>query len=158
LPFLSTLIDKEASQPASDLARNLHSKLKKELLSNDLTRSIYHKFDYPGAGANFGSGWAIIGEGQVARWGRYVFEHGAQRGAKVLEALELGSSQTLDVHLHFIEHGNRMLEDYLVQEYILVGTQADPEWFTIPVRYAKEDGSDGTVRVSGSNLSAGVCT
>jgi len=104
------------------------------------------------AGANFGSGWAIIGEGQVARWGRYVFEHGAQRGAKVLQALELGSSQTLDVHLHFIEHGNRMLEDYLVQEYIIVGTQADPEWFTIPIRYAKEDGSDGTVRVAGSNL------
>jgi len=104
------------------------------------------------AGANFGSGWARIGQGQIARWGRYVFDNGSQRGVKLLHALELGSSQTIDVHLHFLRTGNRMLEDYQVQEYILVGTQADPLWFTFPVRYAKEDGSDGTVRVSGSNL------
>jgi len=104
------------------------------------------------AGANFGSGWASIGQGQIARWGRFVFEHGAQRGVKVLQALELGSGPTIDMHLRFIQPGTRMLEDYQVQEFIIVGTQADPAWFEFPVRYGHEDGSDGTVRVSGSNL------
>jgi hypothetical protein len=104
------------------------------------------------AGANFGSGWASVGQGQIARWGRFVFEHGAQRGLKVLQALELGCGATIDTHLFFIQKGARMLEDYKVQEFVIVGTQADPEWFTFPVRYGHEDGSDGTVRVSASNL------
>lgn len=104
------------------------------------------------AGANFGSGWAGIGQGQIARWGRYVFEHGAQRGVKVLQALELGSGPTIDMHIHLIQPGTRMLEDYQIQEFIIIGTQADPEWFEFPVRYGHEDGSDGTVRVSGANL------
>ncbi len=97
------------------------------------------------AGANFGSGWASIGQGQIARWGRFVFERGAQRGVKVLQALELGSSPTLDTHLYFTGSGNRMFENYKVQEFVIIGTQADPAWFTFPVRYSHEDGSDGTV-------------
>jgi hypothetical protein len=45
-----------------------------------------------------------------------------------------------------------MLEDYKVQEFIIIGTQADPGWFAFPVRYAHEDGSDGVVRVAAGNL------
>ena len=104
------------------------------------------------AGANLGSGWASIGQGQIARWGRFVFERGAQRGLKVLGALELGSSPTIDLHLSFIGEGSLMLEDYQVQEFIILGTQADAEWFTFPIRFAHEDGSDGVVRVAAGNL------
>jgi pimeloyl-ACP methyl ester carboxylesterase len=104
------------------------------------------------AGANLGSGWASIGQGQVARWGRFVFERGAQRGLKVLQSLELGSSPTIDLHLSFTRGDSRMVEDYKVQEFVIVGTQADAAWFEFPVRYAHEDGSDGVVRVSASNL------
>jgi hypothetical protein len=104
------------------------------------------------AGANFGSGWATLGQGKIARWGRYVFQDGAQRGVKVLQALELGASQILDLHLELLQPGSRMLEDFGVQEYVIIGTQADAPWFEFPVRYAKEDGSDGTVRVSAGNL------
>ena len=104
------------------------------------------------AGANLGSGWASIGQGQIARWGRFVFERGAQRGLKVLNALELGSSPTIELHLSFIREGSRMLEDYGVQEFIIIGTQAEAEWFTFPIRYAHEDGSDGVVRVAAGNL------
>lgn len=104
------------------------------------------------AGANLGSGWASIGQGQVARWGRFVFERGAQRGLKVLQSLELGASPTLDLHLDFTRGDTRMVEDYKVQEFVIVGTQADASWFEFPVRYAHEDGSDGVVRVSASNL------
>ena len=104
------------------------------------------------AGANLGSGWASIGQGQVARWGRFVFERGAQRGVKVLQSLELGSGPTIDLHLSFTRPGSRMLEDYKVQEFIIIGTQADPSWFAFPIRYAHEDGSDGVVRVAAGNL------
>src|SRR5207249_10711219 len=104
------------------------------------------------AGANLGSGWATIGQGQVARWGRFVFERGAQRGVKVLQALELGSGGTIDMHLRFLTKPFRMLEDYQVQEFVIIGTQADPSWFEFPVRYAHEDGSDGVIRVSATNL------
>ena len=104
------------------------------------------------AGANLGSGWAGIGQGQVARWGRFVFERGAQRGVKVLQSLELASSPTIDLHLSFIREGSGMIEDYKVQEFIIIGSQADPGWFTFPIRYAHEDGSDGVVRVAAGNL------
>jgi pimeloyl-ACP methyl ester carboxylesterase len=104
------------------------------------------------AGANLGSGWASIGQGQVARWGRFVFERGAQRGLKVLESLELGSGPTIDLHLSFTRGDSRMVEDYKVQEFVIVGTQADAAWFEFPVRYAHEDGSDGVVRVAAANL------
>src|SRR5580765_4976423 len=36
------------------------------------------------AGANLGSGWAHIGKGQLAKWARFVFEEGAERGVRVL--------------------------------------------------------------------------
>src|SRR5262245_36047307 len=104
------------------------------------------------AGANFGSGWAHIGRGQTAKWARKIFQAGAERGMQVLEALELGSDWTLDLHLHFLRPGARMLEDLNVIEHVIIGSQADVEWFSFPIRYAKEDGSDGVVRVSASSL------
>ncbi len=104
------------------------------------------------AGANFGSGWGHIGKGQLAKWARLVFEGGAERGLQILDALELGSERTIDLHLHFLTHGNFMLADYAVREAVIVGTQADVKWFAAPIRYAKEDGSDGVVRVSGANV------
>jgi pimeloyl-ACP methyl ester carboxylesterase len=104
------------------------------------------------AGANFGSGWGHIGKGQLAKWGRLVFENGAERGLEILDALELGAERTIDLHLHFTRPGNFMVADYGVREAVITGTQADVKWFTAPIRYAKEDGSDGVVRVSGANL------
>lgn len=104
------------------------------------------------AGANFGSGWAHIGKGQVAKWARLVFQAGAERGVQVLDALELGSSWTLDLHHHFLQEGTRMRADYGVYEFVLCGSQAQVSWFEAPVRYAREDGSDGVVRVSASNV------
>jgi len=104
------------------------------------------------AGANLGSGWAHIGESLLVKWLRYIGQGGAARGLAVLEALELGSSWTLDLHHHFLEPKNDMLTDYGTMEFNIVGTQVPPAWFVIPFRYGKEDGSDGVVRVSASNL------
>jgi pimeloyl-ACP methyl ester carboxylesterase len=102
------------------------------------------------AGANFGSGWAHIGKNRLARWGREAFT-GSESGVRVLEALELGSSETLDLHLHFLEPGQTML-DRGVREFVIIGSQANARWFEFPIPFAKEDGSDGVVRVPASNL------
>jgi hypothetical protein len=45
-----------------------------------------------------------------------------------------------------------MLDNYGVMEFCLVDSEVPPEYLLAPVRYGKEDGSDGVVRVSASNL------
>ena len=104
------------------------------------------------AGANFGSGWAHIGKGQLAKWARFVFQGGAERGVRVLDWLELGSSAAIDLHLHFLQSDQSMAEDYRVREFCVVGSQVKESWIPIPIRYSHEDGADGVVRVSACNL------
>ena len=104
------------------------------------------------AGANFGSGWAHIGESLLVKWLRFIGQSGAERGLAVLDALELGSSWTLDLHHHFLQDGCSMADDYKTLEFNIIGSQVPARWFIVPFRYGKEDGSDGVVRVSASNL------
>jgi pimeloyl-ACP methyl ester carboxylesterase len=104
------------------------------------------------AGANFGSGWGHVGQGQLAKWWRLVFEQGNERGLQCLEALELGAEWTLDLHLSFLDPAQQTFAAYQVMEFVAIGSYTDRDWFFMPIRYAKEDGSDGVVRVSGSNL------
>lgn len=103
------------------------------------------------AGANLGSGWAHIGKGQFAKWGRLVFDQ-TERGVQVLNALELGSDWTLDLHLSFLETKNDMQKKYKIKEHVIVGSQVSASFIEAPIRYAKEDGSDGVVRVAASNI------
>jgi hypothetical protein len=108
------------------------------------------------AGANFGSGLAHIGHGQLARWGRFIFT-ASDSGVKILEELEFGSWDTIDLHKHFLESGNNMYHDYQVQEFCLHGSQTFSGSLKdviglIPIRYVKEDSSDNTVRTSSCNL------
>lgn len=104
------------------------------------------------AGANLGSGWAHVGQSLLAKWGRIVFQNGTERGMAVLSALELGADWTLDLHCHFLRNGTRMREDYRTLEFCIIGSQVPPPFTIPPVRYGKEDGSDGVVRVSAGNL------
>ena len=103
------------------------------------------------AGANFGSGWAHLGKGQLARWGRQ-FWSGSEAGVKVLNALELGSSDTIDMQVGFISEGGEMVKTHGVREFVIIGSQPKTSLMSIPVRFAREDGSDGVVRVSSANL------
>ena len=108
------------------------------------------------AGANFGSGLAHIGKGQLSRWGRFIFT-GNQSGTKVLSELEFGSWKTLDMHRHFLQANNSMYDDYEVQEFCFNGSQTFAGKLkdvigVIPIRYVKEDSSDNTVRTSSCNL------
>ena len=83
---------------------------------------------------------------------RYIGEGGAERGLAVLEGLELGSNWSLDLNTYFLQNGSRMFQDYGVMEFSLIGSQPPPPFMVVPFRYGKEDGSDGVVRVSASNL------
>ena len=109
------------------------------------------------AGANFGSGLAHIGRGQLARWARQI-AFGTGRGVKVLNELEFGSSKSLDLHLHFLEPRNDMFVDYQVQEFCAIGSQTLPLLRKLPIRYVKEDSSDNTVRTSACNLNFNYIT
>ncbi|MDJ0926068.1 MAG: hypothetical protein QNJ73_00340 [Gammaproteobacteria bacterium] len=102
------------------------------------------------AGAHFGSGWTHIGRGQLAKWGRAVFQ-GAEPGVQMLDALELGASDTLDLQRHFLDPVNDLWRRYKTREFCIVGSQVLADWLPIPVRYAHEDGSDGVVRVAAAN-------
>ena len=107
------------------------------------------------AGANFGSGLAHVGRGQLARWGRFLFS-GTEPGIQILNELEFGSWKTLDLHKYFLETGHKMRTDYEVQEFCLSGSQALSGKLQslakiIPIRYIREDSSDNTVRTAASN-------
>ncbi len=101
------------------------------------------------APAHFGSGWAHLGRGQLARWFRRVFQH-AEPGVRILQALELGAPYTWDLQTWFLQHPT--YRTFGTFEYVMVGSEADSRWFALPLRYAHEDGSDGVVRVAAANL------
>lgn len=103
------------------------------------------------AGANFGSGLAHIGRGQVSRWKNIIFQ-GTGVGSHILNELEFGSWKTLDLHCHFLKPGNDMYRDYRVQEFCIIGSQTLSSLRPVPIRYVKEDSSDNTVRTSAGNL------
>ncbi|MCW8878841.1 MAG: hypothetical protein OQJ89_03310 [Kangiellaceae bacterium] len=103
------------------------------------------------AGANFGSGLAHIGQGQISRWKNLLFQ-GTGVGTRVLDELEFGCSKTLDLHAHFLTEGNDIYHDYQVKEFNIIGSQTLGMLRVVPIRYVKEDSSDNTVRTSASNL------
>ncbi len=103
------------------------------------------------AGANFGSGLAHIGKGQLARWGRLLFLHTGS-GSHVLDELQFGSWKTLDLHRHYLQANHDMFKDYQVQEFCIIGSQIPKKLRLVPIRYIKEDSSDNTVRTSAGNL------
>ena len=103
------------------------------------------------AGANFGSGLAHVGQGQLSRWGRLIFAH-TGRGTQVLDELEFGSWKTLDLHRHFLQPGKDMYKDYEVREFCIIGSEIPALLRPVPIRYIKEDSSDNTVRTSAGNL------
>lgn len=103
------------------------------------------------AGANFGSGLAHIGRGQLARWGRLI-TGGTGRGVAVLNELEFGAGKTLDLHRALLTSETDALKDFKVQEFCLIGSQTQSLLRAVPIRYVKEDSSDSTVRCAAANL------
>ncbi len=103
------------------------------------------------AGANFGSGLAHVGQGQLSRW-KNIITQGTGVGTQILNELEFGAWKTLDLHRHFLQPGHDIYDDYQVQEFCIIGSQTLDFLRPIPIRYLKEDSSDNTVRTSACNL------
>lgn len=108
------------------------------------------------AGANFGSGLAHVGKGQLSRWSRQILQHTGQ-GKHVLRELEFGAWKTLDLHTHFLQEGNNLYHDFEVQEFCVAGSHIEGALRAVPIRYIKEDSSDNTVRTSACNLNFNYC-
>lgn len=108
------------------------------------------------AGANFGSGLAHVGQGQLSRWGRQILQH-TGRGKHVLRELEFGAWKTLDLQTHFLKPGNSLYFDFEVQEFCISGSHIEGPLRLVPIRYIKEDSSDNTVRTSACNLNYNYC-
>ena len=100
------------------------------------------------AGANFGSGIAHLGKADLAKWFREY--NGTERGMKVLTALELGSDWTVEMHREVEKR--KADPEFGVREHVIMGSAWDKNLAWLPVRYPREDGSDGVVRVSTANL------
>jgi len=103
------------------------------------------------AGANFGSGLAHIGQGQLSRWKNIILQ-GTGVGNRILTELEFAVWKTRDLHQFFLQLGNDIYQVYQVQEFCIIGSQALSILRSIPIRYVKEASSDNTVRTSAGNL------
>ena len=103
------------------------------------------------AGANFGSGMAHIGKGELAKWARHLALGGTERGLAVLNSLELGSSWTIDLHRD-VDHLKMTQDGFDLHEYCIVGSHWPEGGAWIPIRYVREDGADGVVRACSCNL------
>lgn len=102
------------------------------------------------AGAQLGSGWAHVGASSAAAVLRTLVHQ--RRGLAVLEALEHGSPWTLELQHDLLQPGARLLADYGVFEFSLSGSQTSAfSYRLVPIRYGRENGSDGVVRVPATN-------
>ncbi|MHA6203787.1 phospholipase [Dyella soli] len=102
------------------------------------------------APANFGSALAQLGKsvlGKVRAWW-----NGVEPGQRILDWLELGSSESLSLNLDHI-HGDdhAAAGQYL---FVLTGDRPDRSLYDHLNSYTGEDGSDGVVRMAAANLNA----
>ncbi|WP_430390292.1 phospholipase [Dyella sp. 20L07] len=102
------------------------------------------------APANFGSALAQLGKGVLGRLNAWA--NGVEPGQRILDWLELGSSESLSLDLDHI-HGDDPAQksQYL---FVLTGDRPDRSLYDHINSYTGEDGSDGVVRIAAANLNA----
>jgi len=102
------------------------------------------------APANFGSALAQLGKGVLGKLKAWA--GGVEPGQRILDWLELGSSESLSLNLDHI-HGNDPADrgQFL---FVLTGDRPDRSLYDHINSYTGEDGSDGLVRMAAANLNA----
>jgi hypothetical protein len=104
------------------------------------------------APANFGSALAQLGKGKVSRLKSWF--QGVEPGQGVLDWLELGSPEAMDLN----ESWTRQEPDWLaagrVYPFVLTGQSIDRAMYDHVNSYTDEVGSDGVVRVAAANLNS----
>lgn len=103
------------------------------------------------APANHGSALAQLGKGRVGRI--KSMKDGIEPGVRVLDWLELGSDESWDLNVKWMDL------DWVaagVYPFVLTGQSIDRAFYDHLNSYTGEPGSDGVVRVAAANLNYGL--
>ncbi len=104
------------------------------------------------APANFGSTLAQLGKSKVSRLKSW-FE-GVEPGQGVLDWLELGSNESWNLNMGWINKDAATISESSFFPFVLIGQAIDRNFYDNLNSYTGEMGSDGVVRCSGANLNA----
>jgi hypothetical protein len=104
------------------------------------------------APANHGSALAQLGKTRLSRVKSWF--DGLEPGQKILDWLELGSSDAWRLNLHWIRTGATALSERGFFPFVLTGQSIDRKLYDHINAYTGELGSDGVVRVASANLNS----
>lgn len=104
------------------------------------------------APANFGSALAQLGKSRVSRLKHWA--QGVEPGQGVLDWLELGSAESWDLNLRWIETDAQGIGAAGMFPFVLTGQRVDRSFYDSLNTYTGEVGSDGVVRVASANLNS----
>jgi len=102
------------------------------------------------APANFGSALAQLGKGVLGRLKAWA--GGVEPGQRILDWLELGSSESLSLNLDHIHGVDLAAQGQFL--FVLTGDRPDRSLYDHINSYTGEDGSDGVVRIAAADLNA----
>lgn len=103
------------------------------------------------APANHGSALAQLGKGRLSRM--KFFAEGVQPGTGVLDWLELGSDQSWELNLSWLDYA---CLDAGLYSFVLTGQTIDRSLYDNLNSYTDEEGSDGVVRAAAANMNYGL--
>ncbi|PBQ32302.1 phospholipase [Sphingobacteriaceae bacterium] len=104
------------------------------------------------APANNGSALAQLGKTKLSRVKSWF--DGVEPGQKILDWLELGSSQAWDLNKNWIVNGDKEISEQGIFPFVLTGQDIDRKLYDHINSYTGELGSDGVVRVASANLNS----
>lgn len=102
------------------------------------------------APANFGSALAQLGKSVLGRLKAWA--GGVEPGQRILDWLELGSSESLSLNLDHIHGDDPAGRGQFL--FVMTGDRPDRSLYDHINSYTGEDGSDGVVRIAAANLNA----
>jgi len=101
------------------------------------------------APANHGSALAQLGKGKLSRMKSWF--DGVEPGQRVLDWLELGSSEAWTLNMDWIRNGQKHIGPNGIFPFSLSGQDIDRKFYDHLNSYTGELGSDGVVRVASAN-------
>ena len=104
------------------------------------------------APANHGSALAQLGKTRLSRVKSWF--DGVEPGQKILDWLELGSTEAWQLNTDWIFNGSNHISEKGIFPFVLIGQDIDRKLYDHINSYTGELGSDGVVRVASANLNS----
>lgn len=104
------------------------------------------------APANNGSALAQLGKTRLSRVKSWF--DGVEPGQKILDWLELGSSEAWQLNVNWILNGGNYISEKGMFPFVLTGQDIDRKLYDHINSYTGELGSDGVVRVASANMNS----